>query len=708
MFARRRSQQTTLDAKVLAGGLPPRRCRSVSLAGLALAASLFAVSGAQAQNCTSTIIAGVNTTSVAGAATSVAANVASIITAADTAFLTQSSAFVGAPSNPQPDQTGGGIWSRAVGGQVDIKSTSSNSLVLTALPSTTLGTASQPCSTTVRSTFDGVQIGSDLSRLNVNGWNIHLGVTAGSLYTNNSIVGGSPVGAPSGSPVTTQVPFDSSAQIPFIGAYAAVTNGGFFADFLIRGDAYQMTLDSPGQNFFNQNLNARGLSIGGSIGYNYQIPNLGGWFVEPSAGFLYSKVSVDNLNMAGSVFNEPHHFLESGTETFNDITETIGRAGVRVGTSLSYGSLALQPFVSASVWHDFAGNATANWSSTPGLLTCPGPPQCPARATAVQTNAYSGTNIGTYGQYSVGVAGTLANTGWLGFIRADYRNGPNLNGWDATGGLRYQFSPGEIVRTAMPVKAPVRKVPPPELVTWAGLYAGGFGGAELGRANWGYPGGSVDPRVAGILGGFDLGYNWQNGPWVIGLEGDWAWTDAKGGVGCGPVSIVPLTFTVASPLFEMTCNAQQSWVASITPRIGYAWDRALFYLKGGASFTHEQFAATCNFGPLNGVFTIQPPDVFVGQECTHAVANVDTSNLSGLSNGFTASDSRVGWTIGYGVEFALTRNWSARAETDYVDFGSHTLIASDGTPVNVGMHMWQAKLGVNYRFGGEPFLASGF
>jgi opacity protein-like surface antigen len=79
--------------------------------------------------------------------------------------------------------------------------------------------------------------------------------------------------------------------------------------------------------------------------------------------------------------------------------------------------------------------------------------------------------------------------------------------------------------------------------------------------------------------------------------------------------------------------------------------------------------------------------------------------VAGFSNGFSARDSRVGWTLGYGVEFALTSNWSARAETDYVDFGSHTLTASDGTPVNVWMHMWQAKLGVNYRFDGGPLPA---
>jgi opacity protein-like surface antigen len=141
----------------------------------------------------------------------------------------------------------------------------------------------------------------------------------------------------------------------------------------------------------------------------------------------------------------------------------------------------------------------------------------------------------------------------------------------------------------------------------------------------------------------------------------------------------------------MTCNAQQRWVASIAPQFGFAWDRSLIYIKGGAAFTREQFSATCNFGPLNAVFS----SMFVGQACSPAVAN---TAFPVFSNGFSADDFRVGWTIGYGAECALTRNWSAKAEMDYVDFGSHAIGASDGTPINVGMHSWQAKLGANYRF----------
>jgi opacity protein-like surface antigen len=649
----------------------PRSCGShiTAAAWIVLAASLLGASGAQAENCTVPSFNPFgNVATVASVATSVAANISANIAAANTAFLTQSSAFVTAPANPLPDQQGGGVWTRGVVGQVDVKSASSNSLVLQAPPGTTLVTGSEPCSTVVRASFDGIQFGSDIARLNMNGWNLHVGATAGSLYLNNSIVGGAPLAVSVTGNTTVQVPFDSSAQVPFIGAYATATNGGFFADLLIRGDAYQMSLNSPGLNFYNQNLNARGLSISGSAGYNYEIPNGGGWFIEPSAGLLYSRVKVDALNIAGSpsVFEASN----SGTETFNDVVDTIGRLGLRTGTSFSYGSLSLQPFVAASVWHDFAGNAAANFTTCRGCATIGPTP-------AVLSDAFSGTNIGTYGQYSAGLSAKIADSGWIGFVRADYRNGPDLTGWDGTGGVRYQFTPEATARTAMPVKALIFKAPAAQPVTWGGLYIGAVAGAEVGATHFGYGTGSADPGVAGILGGLDLGYNWQNGAWVYGLEGEWDGTDAKGGVGCGPLSITA-TF---SPLFAINCNAQHSWVASITPRIGYTWDRELFYVKGGVAFTPEQFATTCDFGPVNGLEGV----------CAAAVPLT-------ISNGFGASDIRAGWTVGYGVQFALTRNWSAKAEADYVDFGNHAIVASDGTPLDVGMHAWQAKIGVNYRF----------
>jgi opacity protein-like surface antigen len=689
----------------ISAGVARPIARGIGAAWIALALLLSAVPVARSQNCIASLVSlsatvnshtnqaiqQFNPSTIAGVSTSVAANVAANIAAANTAFLTQSTAFVGAPGNPQPDQQGAGIWTRGVVGEVDINSSSTNTFGTR----TQQAIGSEPCSTLIHADFDGIQIGADISSLNVNGWNVHLGVTGGSLYTNNSIVGGSPIETVVTSTATAQVPFSSSAQVPFIGVYAAATKGGLFADVVIRGDAYQMNLDSPGLNLYNQNLNATGLVVSGSVGYQYQVPNSRGWFIEPSAGLLYSNVWVDALNVAGAPLTQLNLAIP-GTETFTDVVDVIGRLGLRVGTTVSVGNFFVQPFASASVWHDFAGNAGATYATCNGCFFS-------GKTPYAITDAYSGTNVGTYGQYSLGLSGAIANTGWLGFLRADYRSGPNLYGWDGTGGIRYQFAPDELVRGAMLVKAPASDAPARAPITWDGLYAGAIGGAQEGTTNFRYTGASADSAVAGILGGLEVGYNWQigeldpnwrNGAWVFGAEGDFAWTDATGGVACGPLSV---TANISSPLFAMTCNANQWWMASMAPRIGYAWGRELFYVKGGAAFTSAAVSATCDFGPANGTST-------VGHRCAPATP----TKFSSTSNGFNASDIMTGWTIGGGVEFALTPNWSAKAEVDYADFGNHALIASDGTPLTVGMHTLQVTIGVNYRLNVGPILAKYF
>ena len=133
-----------------------RKGRSILAAtGVALAASLFAASGAQAQNCsfTNTQVGTVGGTGVGigGSPASISSMIGSSITAADTAFLLQSEAFIGAPANPGANQQGGGAWGRAVGGQVDIKSsTTATAFVPATAPappgslSTTLNCAQKP------------------------------------------------------------------------------------------------------------------------------------------------------------------------------------------------------------------------------------------------------------------------------------------------------------------------------------------------------------------------------------------------------------------------------------------------------------------------------------------------------------------------------------------------------------------------------------
>ena len=100
----------------------------------------------------------------------------SAINTANTAFLTQSTAFVSAPANPQPNQEGGGVWTRGIGGEITTKSTSTTSNVAVGgfgLPGTV------NCNNQTRLNFAGAQVGMDTSVLNYGGWNLHVGSTVG-------------------------------------------------------------------------------------------------------------------------------------------------------------------------------------------------------------------------------------------------------------------------------------------------------------------------------------------------------------------------------------------------------------------------------------------------------------------------------------------------------------------------------------------------
>jgi opacity protein-like surface antigen len=71
-----------------------------------------------------------------------------------------------------------------------------------------------------------------------------------------------------------------------------------------------------------------------------------------------------------------------------------------------------------------------------------------------------------------------------------------------------------------------------------------------------------------------------------------------------------------------------------------------------------------------------------------------------VTGGFsTPWDTRVGWTVGYGTEFDLGKNWSAKAVYDYLSFGRHTALATDGTTfLTDKSYISQVKIGVNYKF----------
>ncbi|RAI31279.1 hypothetical protein CH340_19130 [Rhodoplanes serenus] len=630
----------------------PRRFdrKSILLGSSALLVGLVVSSGALAQQlpatptaCNNTLprVGGFDPSQFVPLAQGGAVNsLVSVLNTATTVFQAQTgSAFVSSPANPAPGENGGGVWGRVVGGSVETQNTGVTTLALAGTPVP----GSVNCATTTRQDFIGYQVGRDIAKLNWDGWNVHAGATVGYMesQSRDKSLGGT---------------FSGNTQIPFLGSYLAVTKGGFFADLLVRWDFYNMNLSDPANGLFGQNFNARGWSVGGNVGYNFALPN--NWFIEPSAGFTYSRVTVDPLDVSGTLFTVLPGLSLPGSVQIDDIKSELGRASVRVGTNIVTPYAAVQPFVTGSIFHEFAGDVNTRFAIAP-VLNVP--------ITGVLTT----DRVGTYGQVSAGLAAQVLNTGWLGYVRGDYRFGENIDGWTLNTGLRYQFMPeaAPLPQVALNGKSPVFKAPPVPVampVSWQGLYVGVHAGTIWGKTDFDYlVGTSTEPKYAGALLGGQAGYNWQFGRWVLGLEGDIAWSNAKGATGCPNA-------------FFFSCETHMDWFATLTGRVGYTWERTLFYAKGGfaaAEVTQQ---------------TVFNPSIF-GNPAGPATGPVNGS-----------SQTAGGWTVGLGAEYAITASVSAKAEYLYYNLGTDRYVVDNNLQVDARERGGLARVGINYRFSPAP------
>jgi opacity protein-like surface antigen len=573
-------------------------------------------------------------TAVAGASAYVG-TVAASIHSANTAFLAQSSAFVSAPPNPAPDQPGGGIWARGVGGHMTFDTTATAGNISFGSPVA----GNVVCNTRTLADFAGLQIGADIARLNVGGWNLHTGSTIGYLGLKSKD------GTPSG--LNPPASFSDSLQIPFAGLYFAASKGGLLIDGQVRWTFFQNDVSDVNHGMSGQPFDARSVSVTGNIGYNYDLGNQ--WFVEPSAGLIWSRTQVDTMNVPGTLV---YGFggVPPWTLAVKDIDSTLGRLSVRVGTTVAYDNVVLQPFASASVFHEFQGRVTSSLTSDFSAINT----FAPTLSSTVSVNG-----LGTYGQFGLGVAAQALNSGWVSYLRGDYRKGDNIEGWSLNGGVRYQFVPertGPLIAKAPIYKSPARETE----YNWAGFYAGAQLGATWGHARWTLDG-TVEPRVAGLLGGGEIGFNHQVGRWVFGLQGDLNWSNAHGARPC-PNG------------FFYSCESELDFLATTTARIGYAyWDRLLVYAKGGLAIARDRFS--CNTGSHStvGVLLIGCPSQ-------------------------TDTNTKAGWTIGWGTEFGLTRTISIKSETSYVDLGTDRFSVA-GVPTEVQRNGFTSTIGLRVRLG---------
>jgi hypothetical protein len=448
--------------------------------------------------------------------------------------------------------------------------------------------ATATCPGSVRETFAGVQVGQDIARLNWGGWNLHWGTTAGYLSSH----------------ATDNTGGSTNFEVPFLGTYLVATYGRFFADLMVRKEFYSADLTNTTVGLFGQQIGAHGWSVATSVGYNFALAN--NWFIEPSAGFIWSRTEVDPFNISGG----PNANGIVSTFTSNAVESEIGRLSLRGGTTISSGYMIWQPFASASVFHEFAGNVTSTASSLPnGAFAAVG--ICPACVVTpiTLTGTNSTTRVGTYGQYSLGLAAQVANTGWLGFVRVDYRNGNNIEGWTGNGGIRYQFTPETIAAAVMPTKAPARDGDPAHLLDR--LLCGRLPGRGLWKDRYTVcrrsRGAGNNPRVFGGLGGGQIGYNYQINQWILGVEGDVGAANIHGARTCGTANGKDAfgNQVAFSPAY-LNCQNEVKWMATAAARIGYAWERTLFYVKAGGAWADDRVNVSCIWGPLNGALTPHP------------------------------------------------------------------------------------------------------
>ena len=216
---------------------------------------------------------------------------------------------------------------------------------------------------------------------------------------------------------------------------------------------------------------------------------------------------------------------------------------------------------------------------------------------------------------------------------------------------------------------PYVKAPPPPLPAiydWTGFYIGANGG-------WGQSHNCLDfvtlvgtvasccsDRSGGVVGG-QLGYRWQTGSWVWGVEGQGDWAD--------------LSNTRVS-LFDPTLSTttKTDGIGLFTGQLGWAWNASLLYFKGGAAVTSNRL------------------DIF--------------DNITGLGL-VSASNTRWGGTVGVGFEYGFGPGWSVGVEYDHLFMGhadnSFSVVDPRLAAVlndRISQDVDMVTVRFNYRFGG--------
>jgi outer membrane immunogenic protein len=217
----------------------------------------------------------------------------------------------------------------------------------------------------------------------------------------------------------------------------------------------------------------------------------------------------------------------------------------------------------------------------------------------------------------------------------------------------------------MPVKAPARVA----AVSWTGWYAGvNIGGAWDAKTTATFAPANaatailfdgtfptaLSPDPKGLIGGGQIGYDWQISQWLLGLEADFQGSGYK-----GTASIAPFNF------FNTSIEQHSDWFGTFRARLGFLpTPNLLIYGTGGLAYGQTEVS-----------FSTIP----VGMTLATCPANFTCAVGASLS-------TRAGWAAGAGLEYMFSQHWTARAEYLYVDLGSQAVTAPDTSTVGRPCH----------------------
>lgn len=185
--------------------------------------------------------------------------------------------------------------------------------------------------------------------------------------------------------------------------------------------------------------------------------------------------------------------------------------------------------------------------------------------------------------------------------------------------------------------------------SWSGVYLGlhaGYGWADADNATvLGAPFGTTD--LNGFVGGGQVGWQWQQGQFVFGVEADASWANLNDNTGL---------------ILGVGLESDINFMGSARLRAGWAFDRAMLYITGGVALANND--VTLTVAPLT----------------------------------FSDNQTHVGWVIGGGLEYAFNRNWTGKIEYQYANFGSeaYSFLGVPNILQTGDVGVSTIRLGINY------------